>query len=390
MRANLYYLTILFLFMLLFCVSCVSQQADIKEIDYESLSVIQHELILEIGDDASNGHLLGSLDNLVVMEDGDLLVSDLGKLTVEQFSQTGEHIATVSKEGRGPGELSSFFSLIKGNPNTLFMKHRGMYRHMDFFQKNSETDIYEYIETAMPEYSADARITYLGAVSDSVFLAQINENHLLPSQYLLEPQAAVESIIVAVDAVENIIKDSLHSLKTPMPVFRREGAAVEFASPSYYQYQEHVKVISNQKYIIAQPEPDKISIDIYQSDHSPSEQLEFFVKPRHMDQAMLDHSLKQVDNSEIRKELEGRIGDYKPSFLDVWISDSYVWLHTDTGGEEKQMVIVSMDGEPAGVFYLSVYDHVEYISDNHVYTLYKNPEGGHTIRVYEVKLPGSH
>jgi len=175
-----------------------------------------------------------------------------------------------------------------------------------------------------------------------------------------------------------------------MPVFRREGATVEFASPSYYQYQEHAKVISNHKYIIARPEPDKISIDIYQSNYLSSEQLEFSVKPRHMDPAMLDYSLKQVNNREIRKELEDRVGDYKPSFLDVWISDSYVWLHTDTGGEVKQMAIVSMDGEPAGVFYLSVYDHVEYISDNNVYTLYKNPESGHTITVYEVPLPGSH
>lgn len=50
------------------------------------------------------------------------------------------------------------------------------------------------------------------------------------------------------------------------------------------------------------------------------------------------------------------------------------------------MAVFTMGGEPIGKFCLSEFDDIRYFRNNLIYTLYKKPEKGHSIRVYLVDL----
>ncbi len=91
-------------------------------------------------------------------------------------------------------------------------------------------------------------------------------------------------------------------------------------------------------------------------------------------------------SDEVRRELEPRIPDFKPTFINIWVSENYFWLHVDTTEEGKQVVVFTMEGEIMGTFYLSMHDEIQFVNDKQVYTIHKDPDEGHTIRSYQVKL----
>ena len=71
----------------------------------------------------------------------------------------------------------------------------------------------------------------------------------------------------------------------------------------------------------------------------------------------LDYQFELVGVEDIvHREMESRIPDTKPPFLNIWMSEEYIWMHTYTSQEGKQLVLMILQGEAVRVFYLTVFD----------------------------------
>lgn len=59
-------------------------------------------------------------------------------------------------------------------------------------------------------------------------------------------------------------------------------------------------------------------------------------------------------------------------------------MHTANYEQEKEMVLLSDTGQPLGKFFLSEHDEIYDLRQRNIYTLHKNPEVGHSIRIYQM------
>lgn len=356
--------------------------ADALFIDYELLNKLEVELIEEITE--SPNYISGQLRDLILMDDGTLLVSDLGTVTIEQFSPEGEHIGTVAKEGRGPGELSSFFLLFESAKNSLVVLHHGATRQIDYFDREPGTKSYKFIKSKILERIQDRYLTLIGPISDSTFIAKVENTLYLQRQINVSTDYTdyIETPYAIVDEFETIIIDSLHMLRTPNLVLEHvEGAIIGGMPP--YQYEDRLKIINDRRYVIARP--DSSALYIYNDNHELKEYIYLPVKPRKVTKEDIENYFRDREGV-LRSRKEKRIPEFKPPFLDIWVSNDHVLLHTDNNKAGKEMVVLTMEGKPVGRFYLSEHDDIRYFREDRIYTLHKDPNVGHSIRVYQVNI----
>lgn len=355
-----------------------SEEADL--INYEILDEIGTELITEVGE--SEEYFPGQLRDLILMPDGTMLVSDWGKTTIEQFNAEGEYQGTVAEEGGGPGELSSFFLLHKGANDALIVRHRGMNNQMDVFQRETADGLYKHERSAIIKQGGDRHVTFIHPISGEEYLVRASVN--IPFFQLQKQMPDYTFTPVALtDEFETILRDSLHILKTPRPVTDLTNNAINVIGMPPYQYSDHLRLMNDGRYLIARP--DSSALYIYNYSHQQEEVLHLNVKSRAITSSDLDYHLGEREHSQ-RVRLEERVGDVKPPFLNIWMSQDHFLLHTDSREEGKEMVILTKTGSPVGKFYLSEFDEIRYFRNNRVYTLYKDSENGHAIRIYEVFL----
>lgn len=361
-----------------------SGNADFSQlIDYADLNMIDIHLDMEIGE--SSEYVPGELGDLVVSSDMSMLVADWGKMTIEQFNAEGQHMATIAKEGRGPGELQELFTLRKGVNDTLVVRYLGMSQQIDFFRRG-EDHVYRYIKSQVPERFRERTMVTIAPRSETEFYACGSwSNHQLRSKIADGKEYGWVPVSI-VDSYENVLVDSLHMLKTPTPVARMsDGGSLTILGWPPYQYSDQFRVMKNNRYVIARS--DSSALFIYTRKHEFERKIPLQVKDRPVERKDVDFLFElRSGSADGRRELEDRIPAIKPVFLNIWVSQSFFWLHVDTHEEGKQVVMFSMEGEPLGTFYLSIYDEIHYVNDEQVYTIHKDPVEGHSIRTYQVNL----
>lgn len=362
--------------------SCSHKNAEQAEvINYANLENMELELVLEIG--SHDQYVHGLLGSMILMPDGTMLVSDGGKTTIEQFHPSGEHIATIAEEGRGPGELTSnHIFLYKGTRNELLIRHRGMYQRMDVFEREEEGQTYVYHSSHSLERTTGRSVHVIGQLSDSEFLARTQLLDI-PLQEFFEGRNITPSPLVVVDILERIVLDSLDFLRIPSPVFVDGGEVMHFGTPPY-QIHDRILMLNNGGYLLAKPDPSQINLSFFQKDHTLEKEMKLPVQPRPVTREDLDSHLQNADNVEMVRKLNARAGEHKPSFLSLWISDEHILLHTETRFEEKELALLNMAGSPIGKFTLPRWEAIQAIHNRQIYTLNRNPETGHAIRVYEI------
>lgn len=352
-------------------------------IDYLQLEEIAVEQILEIGE--SENFLPGNLNELIVMDDGTLLVSDQGSVTIEQFSAGGEFVGTVAREGGGPGELPQFFSLLKTREDSLVVSHSGMTLKMDLFKKNPEDGLYMHVRTQNLDNIVESgrSANLIAPIGDEGYLATTPG---VITMEMLQGEGMADYNLVPV-AFMNIhrqtLQDSLHILKSPTPVIDLQGNGIRVYGSPPYQNNDRLRSMEDGNYVIARP--DSSAFFIYDTNHEWVEKISLEILPRKIQDRDIEGKIDH-ESGDIRRRFEERIPEFKPPFLDVWAAGEYFLLHTDTDPENKEMVLLSRQGEPIGKFYLSEYDEVQDFKDNRAYALHKNPDEGDSIRIYELDL----
>lgn len=368
--------------------SCERGSETQYDINYDHLNEISLDLIFEV--EPSEKYFPGELREMLVMKDGTLIVSDLRKGTIDQLNSEGIYVATVAEQGEGPGELPSFFSIFRKGDSS-FGVWNNQNRQLDFFIQDKR-GVYIYDESVAGQSAHHQRLEVIGHHYDDYYFALTGKpdwefiSHDNPD-YRKTPVSLIDRSL-------NIVTDSKYTLQFPNNLFgdpdqftsRVTMNGLAFLGVPPFRYRDRFKILNDGRYIIAEPKADRALFVIYGQNHDIRQHLDVGITPRYVEQEDLDHALSAESDRNVIRVLEDRVDNQKPVFLNFWSSKYYLWLHTDTVETGKQFVVLDLEGKPIGAFYLEEHEELQVAEDNRLYILNKNPEKGHTIRVYDVDL----
>lgn len=349
-------------------------------LDYDALQELEHTLAAEIGE--TEQYLPGQFASLAVDSRGRILARDRSKITIEQFDAEGNRLATVATEGNGPGEISSN-SRIAGIPgDTLMVSFPGANQYALFTP--GENGIYTFHRSVNFENPHSGSMNLQGSQSVSRhFLTTRIWNFGNMEQYSPDAPGSVPVHVDLVDLRRTILRDSLHVMNLSNPIIQMSGSAIAIYSGAPYQYEDRLRVFGDGSYMIARA--DSAALHFYNADHSLKRTVDLNVIPRPVEEEDREYGLRDY-NSDTREKMLARIPETKPPFLDLWTTEERIWMHTDNGEEGREMVVLSLDGEPVGRFYLRQSETVHAVDGNRVYVVDNESERGSVIRVYEVVL----
>lgn len=227
--------------------SCNSPQDDPDIIDYSALDELSTELVLEIGE--SDDYIPDHIADIVVTSDGTILAEDLGHTTIEQFDSEGNHVGTVARAGRGPGELSNIFNLHLLDGDTLIVRnHTG--RKGYFAQTEGEK--FEHFNTTVQSNHTTRTLDILSPVTADKFYG-IKTNTEARYNDLEDPQTTIKEAFVVVDESEKVLEDSAQILKRrgTFSVELEGGGFVQSSFP--FQINEQAVPLNDGNYMIARP-----------------------------------------------------------------------------------------------------------------------------------------
>lgn len=354
--------------------ACSSGSNETHPIDYATLDTLQTEVALEIGE--SEDYLPGQLTDLLV-QGGNIIAADRASTTIEQFDAEGNHVATIAREGNGPGEVGPYFLLRNGGGDTL-MVYQDAQR--DYFIPNSQ-GVYRFLRSYKNSEDLKRPVRVMGPHSDSTYYAiALNSYNFIEAR---KNENKYESrLLVVVDRAGIIVQDSVHLLKFPLNYAVERGNSVTLYSIPYRAEDQFV-VLNNGGYLIARP--DSNAIYFYNSGHERERVVSLNVASRPITSRDLDYRLGDMDRP-VRNEIEGQMDEAKPPYLNMWASENHIWLHTDTGEDGKEIAVLDFGGNAVGKFMLPEEDAVQQIKGNTIYTIHESPERGDLIRKYEVQF----
>ena len=114
------YLNVFLMMNCVFFLGCSGASKSNYMIDYSTLPELNVSLINEIKD--SEKFLPGRLRDLIVTNNGSLIVSDWGNMSIAQFNSDGSFERLIAEKGNGPGELQTFFTIVDSKRDTILIK----------------------------------------------------------------------------------------------------------------------------------------------------------------------------------------------------------------------------------------------------------------------------
>lgn len=355
-----------------------SDSGDNNQIDYATIDSLQTQVVMEIGE--TDDYLPGQLTSLVVTSNGDILVADWAGKTIEQFDSEGNHRATIAKEGNGPGEVGNYFSLRLLWNDTLLVSQSLSQR--DFFVPDND-GIYRFDHSQKSSEATERSFSIIANHSDSSYYAS-EIQVFTPSLNEGENEDYRQAPLMVVNSSGELLQDSVQTYKQGNWLVERSSNSIRVRSIPF-RHEDDLAMVGNGDYLIARV--DSNAIFRYSSNHELMKKIPLNVAERPITSDDLAYELDEDLDPSTRNKLEARIGDFKPPYLNVYATEDYIWLHTNTSEAGKEMVVIDYEGNPVGKFMLPEVDSIEEIRGNSLYTIHESPEVGHLIRKYEIDLP---
>jgi len=347
-----------------------------QEIDYSTLKLLNYTTELEIGE--SEDFLPGGFTSIVVSSSGNIIVSDRGNISIEQFDSKGNYLGRVASEGQGPGEVSGFFNLKSlGNDTLLVNSTNGL-----IMKFGASPD-------GMFEFVSDEKLDQNGNSFNIV-------SELRPGQYLASKRLVIRDITRylqniddystedygVVNADGSVAIDSLFSLKSSLPHIVQSGGGISVNSVPY-RFTDEISVLDNGDYLIARI--DSSFAKVYDNEHSIQKTIPLNIKEREITDKELEFTFKDVDEK-VKSDIAQRVKSFKPPFQKIWTSPGKIWLLTDINESGKEIVILDFDGNALGKFILSSEDNIQHIEGDYIYSIYRSETKGDLIRKYKIEL----
>ncbi|TYP94034.1 hypothetical protein LX73_1756 [Fodinibius salinus] len=312
---NFLYISLVFLI-----TSCSSSTGE-QKINYTDLKKVDFKTTLEIGE--SEQFLPGRLRDLFVNSEGDIIVSDGASTSISQFDSEGNFVATVAQKGGGPGELAQYFSMQSFRSDTLLVTNQQSAQKKYFAQGNN--GVYQFVRSTVTEDNKEKNAEILAQKSDSTYYARINN-------WLTNIQDATKNAneykktrLVTTNLEGDIVTDSLLLLKEGTYHFTKDNKMIR-AYRVPYRYNDHFTMLEDGSFLVARP--DSSALFVYDQNQRLKNRIPLPIKKRPVRDDDLDYALDHVDRK-IRSNIEARVSEYKPLYLDVWATQDHIWLKTD-------------------------------------------------------------
>lgn len=361
----------LFLFILLFSLVSCSRKEKEKIVDYSNLDTISIELTAETGE----GLLLGSLGSFVMNSKEIFLVSTRQKMTIEQFKADGTYMGRVAHKGRGPGELSD------NNP-TMFMANDTLVvqqtpsRILSFYAKNSDS-LYTFIKSIIPA-SNQKPIDVIAYAGDQKLWGTVVKYFKPKSKF--NPRYW-KNVLVLVNRKQKIIQDSVNLLKVPNPgaFFANNGMPLGLLG---FPQSDVFRVLQDGLYVIARSKYGTLLF--FNNQKKKVNSVVLNVKPRSVTQKDITVLLKDLPSA-WQKSVKKHMSVHKPAFVNMWVTNNYIWLDTGQVNKKEQYVVFTRKGRVIGKFFLPLKEDIEEIRNEKVYTIYHSQKGN-LIHIYKIDL----
>jgi len=351
-------------------------------LDYSTLPELEVDMTVEIGE--SDNFLPGRLRDLILAEDGSIIISDWGTISIVQFGSDGSFKRVIAERGQGPGELKTPFLLLDSKRDTLLVDYGGVTRQTDIYIWDEKENSYFYDYSLTTEIENNRLISKIASAPGFGYFAKFEDLKRNSRNELFDPPTYTYETLGIVDTFGEILIDSVHVLQTPHTVFieAENGAITPLGAPPFLN-RDHIKSLDNNKYFIAKPGDG--TIQVFDQNHQIHNEFVLDIRERTVTESDLDYQLRNIPE-QFQRKLRQRASAIKPDFIDVWASNEYFLLKTDDNEKGIEMVLLTEEGEPIGKFYLSRFDEITFFKNQRIYTLHKDQESGHSIRVYEVYM----
>lgn len=306
-----------------FISACGSGSNETNPIDYATLDTLETEVVLEIGD--TEDYIPGRFTSLVVTDSDNILVSDRESKTIEQFGPDGRHRATIAREGNGPGEIGTMFFYLYDVAGDTVMVNQG-FSQRDFFSPDS-AGIYQFNFTHKGRDASERRFSLHASQSDTTYYAGVVSTYSSGNKKEGENIDFKQSALVVINSKGDLLQDSVQMYKEANPhIYRRSQSSISVEDIPY-RFDDDLAFLSNGNYLIARA--DSNAIYQYNNNHDLVKKIPLHVARRPVTSNDIEYHLRDIENP-IRNEIEERVGDYKPPYLNVYATKDYIWLYADT------------------------------------------------------------
>lgn len=357
--------------------ACTGETSESEKLDYSAIPLLGLTIQAEISE--SENFIPANLNGFFIADNGDLLITQRSSPSIHQFSQDGDYIKQVARDGSGPGELSNWFNPRFDGHTLTASNNPG--QNFTLFEPGAD-GIYEYSTSINVRYPG----SFAGIRGQNENISfYTNENKEL--QRLGVPDEFTTSyihIFTVSNREEISARDSVLALQNHshyIESFDGGGIRIQYLP---YRYTDTFQPLPEQRLLVARP--DSQLIRILNADFETEHQLQLNVQNREITATDLDYHIGDHSTS-AQREMRELIKDIKPPFMDVYMDDSKrFWLQVDEAEYGTEYVILEYNGAPLGRLKLPQHQSLEMVRGNQLYVLNQPYDDVPAAIVYHVEI----
>lgn len=365
-----------FCFMLFTLNGCSSQNEndDGTQIDYSDIPVLTLEKEFSIA--STEDYIPARIRDILVSDDGTILVSEQSEKAIHQFDSSGNYLARVARSGRGPGELTQYAN-AHFNGNILVMSNND--GKLTEYRPNNE-GMYRFVKDHAVRLPGPVRGIRSENELSSVYVTVDSVRTpfgVVPPEFTTDFVHIVNFTDDSLQVEENVLSLKKHS--SYIRVIDDGNRMVHSSLP--YRYSDDFRSLPNKKILVQRP--GESVIQIFDKNVDLEHEVEVNIKGRPFTEEDMVYHFPELNSSE-RAERRELILDLKPPFMWVTLDDEQrFWLFTDLTTNGTEYVILSYDGDPLGRVFLPDNNILHTVMNDRLY-VFNRMEA--TIDVYSVDL----
>lgn len=356
-----------------FLLSCTGNETTEVNLDLPELELRN---VMQVSE--SDDFLLGSITNVMVDSDGEMILVDYQQRSVHAVDQEGNYLQQIGANGAGPGEyeLPGVISLGKDNSIhvldwstrgliTFAKENTGWEFDTDFIADNTKTGFFsQFYPAGNREFVVVSSPPGINSEDGSMVVRKINTaNEILRDSILVYPLN--ENFLI-----EN---NGMPVISFTIPEVHRQGRFFrDYNGNDYYGWTDSLD--------IRRRTPDSDSFEKFI-------ELELNNKPltNQMGDSVLNrynHILDDFDQA--RGDLRSSFPDTMPLFQNFLADDKgYVWVQIFTEDDEPNWLIFDDEGTPVYRTSLPVENRLAALRHNKAYTISKTEDDLPAINIFE-------
>lgn len=355
--------------------SCSTQPPESNILELPELEI---EHFLEISE--SEDLLLGSITNLLVDSEGDIILVDGSQRFVYAVTSEGEFIQQIGGHGSGPGEYQFPGMVALSDDNNLHL-----------FDFGSQSFIIYSKENGRWNYDSDFSVNFSQYGFFSMFFPADEQEYYVVTNPMIASDNESESVVRKINNRGEVVQDSIYAypqnerfvmlnngaptMAMTIPNMHRQGRFnVDYDGNLYFGWTDSLTIFRQRP-----------------GDSGFNSIINRNVKNLPFTKASRDSTLSRYetilsDNNQARRELISSFPDTKPIYSDYKIDDeSRIWVQMFNEIEDTEWVVFSDEGEPLYKLSLPDRNRLSTVRHGNIYTVENTEEGLPIVNIFSIE-----